>query len=275
MRRIVSLMAALAVFAGFSFGGRLIAQDEKKDAGKQESKPEAKPEQKPADTAKPGEGGADAKQADKSAEKGTDKSAEKATAEPVVPPPLKPVPPEVEAKLEAARRAVAEAIVAAQDAGLVDTTIDPPPILDILILGQANDKAVLKAKLDELKANPNASPEARLSVEVFGAWFSGHGAMEGVDLQKNIRIIAPSQGLVDWYAKRADLLKRHIDEVRKSKPAATPEPAKDAAPAAETKAETKNEEAKPAEDKKDETKPAEESKPAGDAKPEEEKKGGL
>src|SRR5215831_15944211 len=55
------------------------------------------------------------------------------------------IPPEVEKKLEAARRAVAEAIVAAQDAGLVKTSIDPPPILDILITGRANDEGTLKA----------------------------------------------------------------------------------------------------------------------------------
>ena len=48
-------------------------------------------------------------------------------------PPLPPIPPEVQAKIEAARKAVAETIVAAQDAGLVETSIDPPPILDILI----------------------------------------------------------------------------------------------------------------------------------------------
>ena len=53
------------------------------------------------------------------------------------PPPT--IPKEVEEKLEKARLAVAEAIVAAQDAGLVDTSIDPPPILDILIKGYAID----------------------------------------------------------------------------------------------------------------------------------------
>src|SRR5208337_3732801 len=52
-------------------------------------------------------------------------------------PPPPTVPKEVEEKLEKARLAVAEAIVAAQDAGLVDSSIDPPPILDILIKGYA------------------------------------------------------------------------------------------------------------------------------------------
>ena len=39
---------------------------------------------------------------------------------------------------------MAEAIVAAQDAGLVETSIDPPPILDILITGRATDLRTLK-----------------------------------------------------------------------------------------------------------------------------------
>ena len=58
------------------------------------------------------------------------------------PPPT--IPKDVEEKLEKARRAVAEAIVAAQDAGLVETSIDPPPILDILIKGYAIDARTLK-----------------------------------------------------------------------------------------------------------------------------------
>jgi hypothetical protein len=249
---------SISMVLGLCSAAKLIAQDGKQDQSKPEQKPaekvDAKPDQKPAETTEKKDGAA--------------KPAEK-PAEAPAPPPLKPVPPEVEQKLEAARRAVAEAIVAAQDAGLVDTTVEPPPILDILILGQANDRAVLKAKLDELKANPNASPEAGLSVEVFGAWFSSQGAMEGVDLQKNIRIMNPSKGLVDWYAKRADILNRHIAEVRKAK--GTAEPAKGAdTKAEETKA---NETGKPADEKKDDTaKPAEESKPAENAKPAEEKK---
>ena len=57
---------------------------------------------------------------------------------------MPPIPKEVEAKLEVARKAVAEVIVAAQDAGLVETSIDPPPILDILITGRAIDTRSLK-----------------------------------------------------------------------------------------------------------------------------------
>ena len=67
---------------------------------------------------------------------------------------------------------MAEAIVAAQDAGLVDTSIDPPPILDILIKGYAIDARTLKnpaAKKTVLGGQP----------EVFGGWFTGYGKREG------------------------------------------------------------------------------------------------
>ncbi len=81
------------------------------------------------------------------------------------PPPT--VPKEVEEKLEKARRAVAEAIVAAQDAGLVDTSIDPPPILDILIKGYAIDAKTLK--------NPAAKKTYwAVTPEVFCGWFTGY-----------------------------------------------------------------------------------------------------
>lgn len=125
------------------------------------------------------------------------------------------VPPEVEAKLEAARRAVAEAIVAAQDAGLVDTTVNPPPVLDILINGYANDRALLKGVTTE-------KPEAELSVEVFGAWFTGYGLLEGIVPEKNVKIVPPSRGLKAFYDKRAALLNRHIEEVRRGMAAASP-----------------------------------------------------
>ena len=82
-------------------------------------------------------------------------------------PPLPPIPPEVQAKIDAARKAVAEAIVAAQDAGLVETSIDPPPILDILITGRATDLRTLK--------NTTAKKPYAVSPEVFGAWFTGYG----------------------------------------------------------------------------------------------------
>ena len=78
-----------------------------------------------------------------------------------VEPPLPPIPPEVQAKIDAARKAVAEAIVAAQDAGLIETSIDPPPILDILITGRVTDARTLKG----------AKPYG-MSPEVFGAWFT-------------------------------------------------------------------------------------------------------
>ena len=108
-------------------------------------------------------------------------------------PPLPPIPPEVQDKLVAARKAVAEAIVAAQDAGLVETSIDPPPILDILITGRADDAAKLKGKTD-------ANPEVGVSPEVFGAWFTGYNK-PGLTYvpQNDVRIINPSSGLKAMY----------------------------------------------------------------------------
>ncbi len=160
-------------------------------------------------------------------EEAAKKELEKKVAE--APPPT--VPKEVEEKLEKARRAVAEAIVAAQDAGLVDTSIDPPPILDILVKGYAVDNRTLK--------NPAAKKTHwALSPEVFCGWFTGYGkSPEGVTInpQNDIRIINPSAGLKEFFDQRANMLNKHIEEVRKAKgPAAKPaEPKKDATPPAE------------------------------------------
>jgi hypothetical protein len=139
------------------------------------------------------------------------------------PPPT--IPKEVEEKLEKARHAVAEAIVAAQDAGLVDTSIDPPPILDILIKGYAVDAKTLK--------NPAAKKTYwAVSPEVFCGWFTGYGKLEGVTInpQSDIRIINPSAGLKAWYDQRANILNKHIEDVRKAKgQTAAPKPAEKAA----------------------------------------------
>ena len=113
-------------------------------------------------------------------------------------PPLPPIPPEVQAKIDAARKAVAEAIVAAQDAGLVETSIDPPPILDILITGRATDSRTLK--------NTTAKKPYAVSPEVFGAWFTGYGKLEGINYADDVRIINPSAGLKQWYDTRARIL---------------------------------------------------------------------
>jgi hypothetical protein len=148
----------------------------------------------------------------------------KAEAPPVTEPPLPSIPPEVQAKIDAARKAVAEAIVAAQDAGLVETSIDPPPILDILITGRATDSRTLK--------NTTAKKPYAVSPEVFGAWFTGYGKLEGINYAEDVRIINPSAGLKQWYDQRARILEQYIQEIRKTKgPAPTP----------------KKEEAKPAE----------------------------
>ena len=49
---------------------------------------------------------------------------------------------------------MALAVAAAEQAGRVNTTIDPPPILDILITGRADDREILQQKLEELRKNP-------------------------------------------------------------------------------------------------------------------------
>ncbi len=233
------------------------AQDPKKDATKPaDAKPAEKPADKPAE-AKPAEAKpAETKPADtKPADTKAAAPAETKPAASIAEEAPKPIPPEVEAKLEAARRAVAEAIVAAQDAGLVDTSIEPPPILDILVTGRATDKKALKDKKG-------------VSPEVFGAWFTGYAPpLEGITAQGDVRIVQPSQGLKDLYDARAGVLNRHIDAVKKAKAAAAPKPPEtkpaEAKPA-EKKAETKPAEAKPAEakpaEKKAEAKPAEAKK---------------
>ncbi len=157
--------------------------------------------------------------------------------------PLPTVPKEVEEKLEKARKAVAEAIVAAEDAGLVDTSIDPPPILDILVKGYALDARTLK--------NPAAKKNYwAVSPEVFCGWFTGYGkSMEGVTInpQTDLRIINPSGGLKAYYEQRAAMLNKYIDEVRKAKgpaPAAAARPATAATPAAAPTPSPKPEEVK-------------------------------
>ena len=239
MRRFGMIALSLGLTLTLVVAGDLFAQDPKKDADKPaDAKPavakpaETKPvETKPADT--------------KAATPDTTKPAPS-----VAEAPLPPIPPQVEAKLEAARRAVAEAIVAAQDAGLVETSIDPPPIMDILVTGRAIDKR-------ELKARRGVSPE------VFGGWFTGYAPpMEGITAQGDVRIFQPSQGLKDLYDARAGVLARHIDAVRKAKATSAPKPAdkpKDAPKPAETKDQPK-ESAKPAEAKPVETKPDEKPK---------------
>ena len=155
------------------------------------------------------------------------KEAEKAAE---APPPT--IPKEVEEKLEKARKAVAEAIVAAEDAGLVDSSIDPPPILDILIKGYAIDARTLK--------NPATKKNYwAVTPEVFCGWFTGYGkSLEGVTInpQTDIRIINPSGGLKVYYDQRAAMLNKYVDEVRKAKGPA-PAPAAAAAPAPSTKPE--------------------------------------
>jgi hypothetical protein len=208
---------------------RLLAQEVKKAPAKQEAtKPEAPKQEAPKkDEAKKDEAKKD------EAKKEPEKAVE-------APPPA--IPKDVEEKLEKARRAVAEAIVAAQDAGLVETSIDPPPILDILIKGYAIDARTLK--------NPAAKKTYwAVTPEVFCAFFTGYSKSEfsTINPMNELRIMNPSGGLKAWYDARAAMLNRYIDEVRKAKgPAPAP----------------KKEETKTAEPKKEETKQAEPKKEA-------------
>jgi hypothetical protein len=237
VRRFVTLTLSFCLILGVgilqvssSFGqneAKKETQSPKPDTSKKDT---AKPDAKAKEPSKPAQ--PPTKEAPKAAE--PTKEAPKATEAP-----LPPIPPEVQAKIEAARKAVAEAIVAAQDAGLVETSIDPPPILDILITGRATDARTLK--------NPAAKKPYGVSPEVFCAWFTGYGTLEGIDHAHDVRILHPSAGLKQWYDERAAILRNHIAEIRKAKgQTATPKPAQ----------------AKPAETKK-----AEPAKPAATPKP--------
>ncbi len=255
MRRFATLALSLLLLLGLTVAGRLAAQDEKKEAAKPAPADAEKSPVKDQDKAKaPDAGKAETKEAE------------------AAPPPMQSltppdaIPPEVEQKLEAARKAVAEAIVAAQDANLVDSTINPPPILDILLLGRADDKATLSKIAGK-------TVEAGVSPEVFGAWFTGYGQLENITAEKNVRIVPPSKGLKAYYDRRATLFNRYIDEARKDKgspeqpkeemkkgEAPTPkvdeqpkEATKNATPKAEEKKDQPKDEPKAEEPKKDET----------------------
>ena len=186
---------------------------------------------------------AEAPKQEAAAKEHTKAEAPKKEAEKLAEAPLPTVPKEVEEKLEKARKAVAEAIVAAEDDGLVDTSIDPPPILDILVKGYAIDARTLK--------NPAAKKNYwAVTPEVFCGWFTGYGkSLEGVTInpQTDLRIINPSGGLKAFYDQRAAMLNKYIDEVRKAKgpaPAAAATPASAATPAPAATPSPKPEEAK-------------------------------
>ena len=180
MRRFAMTALTLSLMLGLS-----LAQDPKKE----EPKAEAKPAETPKTEAKP------------------DAPKEKEAPKPPVEPGPPTVPPEVEAKRIAAIHAIADLIVTAQDAGVVETSIDPPPILDLLIKGYAIDARDLKA-----------TPKRGVSPEVFAAWFTGSGRRDmDINYEADVRIITPSKGLKADYDKRAALLREHIEMVRKEK----------------------------------------------------------
>lgn len=218
-----------------------VAQEPKKD---EPAKPAA-PATAPA--------GADAKKAEPAKEAPKPAEAKKEEPKKVEEAPLKPITPAVEAKLEAARKAIAELIVEAEDAGLVETTINQPPVLDLLITGRATD-------LRELKKP--AAERVGVSPEVFGAWFTGQGkakdALAGLEIkpQTDVRIIQPAKGLTDWYEKRANILNTYIAQARATKAADLAKKVEEAKKAAEPK----KEEAKKAEPAKEAAKPADTKK---------------
>ncbi|HEV3162893.1 MAG TPA: hypothetical protein VGZ22_02550 [Isosphaeraceae bacterium] len=253
MRRFVTITLSMLLLLGLSATGSLFAQDPKKD---EPAKADAAKDDSKKDESKKDESKKDDPKKDESKKDETKKDDTKAATPGEEP--LPTIPPEVEAKLEAARRAVAEAIVAAEDAGLVHTSIDPPPILDILITGRATDEFQLKKAIDQKDLVVGVSPE------VFGAWFTGQGKMTGIIPEKNVRIIQPSKGLGMFYSQRAEILNKHIDAVRKAKGNTALPAAPTAAPKAEEKKET------PKAEEKKETPKAEEKKEA-DKKTEEKK----
>ena len=226
VRRVVPLafLLGMALTVAMAWTGPAIAQEVKKETA---PAPAPKQEAPKTDAAKKDEAKGEPAKKEEAAKKEPEKVVE-------APPPT--VPKEVEEKLEKARLAVAEAIVAAQDAGLVDSSIDPPPILDILIKGYAIDARMLK--------NPSAKKTFwAVTPEVFCGWFTGYNkTLEGVTINpmNDLRIINPSAGLKAWYDQRANMLNKYIDEVRKAKgPAAARRGQKEPKPA-----EVKKEEAK-------------------------------
>ncbi len=231
VHRLVTLALSLCVvlLVATARMDRLFAQGEAK---KEAQAPKTEPPKADASKTEPGQKDTSKTEPAKSGEM---TKAEPAKAEP----PLPPIPPEVQVKLDAARRAVAEAIVAAQDAGLVETSIDPPPILDILINGRATDARVLK--------NATAKKPYAVSPEVMCAWFTGHGKLDGINYVDDVRIINPSAGLKQMFDQRARMLQQLIDEIRKAKgqpvaPKAETKPA--AAPSAKAGEAAKSEPAK-------------------------------
>ena len=223
----------LVLTIGTTWVGPLFAQEVKKQLDQ------------PTKAATPAATTTDAAKTDSTKSEATKKEEPKTEAPKVTEAPLPPIPPEVQAKLVAARKAVAELIVAAQDAGLVETSIEPPPILDILLTGRATDLRTVK--------NTTAKKPYAVSPEVFGAWFTGYFKkdLESINYAEDIRIINPSAGLKLSYDTRAQILEQYIQEIRKTK---GPAPKKEEAKPAETKKaeEPKKIEtpAKPAEPKK-------------------------
>lgn len=231
MRRLATLIIATACIVGLSASWNVLsAQDDAKKADAQD----------------------DAK---KEAPKDDAKKADAPKDEPKKPEEPPPIPPDVQEKLEKARQAVAEAIAAAEAAGLVDTSIDPPPIMDILITGRALDQR-------ELKKDPK--DRVGVSPEVFAAWFTGYGKREAnpsLAYEQEVRILQPTKGLRAYYDQRATIFNRHLEIARKA--------LADAKAKAAAEAKPKDEPAKPKDEpaKDEKPKPEPSATPAKDDKP--------
>jgi hypothetical protein len=251
--RLATIGLSFALLIGLSASwNRLTAQDEAKKEAKQDDakKDDAKKDDAKKDDAKKDDAKKDDAKKDDAKKDAAKKDEKKKDDEPPV------VPPEVQEKLEKARKAVAEAIAAAEKAGLVNSSIDPPPILDILVFGYA---------IDQREYTKDAKDRVGVSPEVFGAWFSGYGKKEAnpsLVPQDEVRIFQPSKGLKRLYDQKATVFNSLLEAARKAqaetaKPkeeAAKPEAAKDEKPKDEKPAEEKKED-KPKDDAPKEEKP--------------------
>ncbi|QDV38800.1 hypothetical protein [Tautonia plasticadhaerens] len=231
MRRSLTVLLSLGLVLGLGAIRSLVAQDE--EPAPAVSAPEAPQE------------GQDETKAEAPASEAPAPASSSSTDE---------LPPEVQQKREAALKAVAELIVAAEEAGLVQTNVEPPPILDVLVLGKSTDKTDLEA------ASGNAETQVGLvNPEAFAAYFTGYAEPpEGLTAQANVRIRQPSEGLKEFFDKRADALRPYLEAAR-SASSASPE----AAPADEPKAE------EPAPAPADEPAPAPADEPAEETKKDE------
>ena len=61
-----------------------------------------------------------------------------------------------------------------------------------------------------------------MSPEVFGAWFTGFGQLQGLKASENVRIMNPQDGLTEWYTTRAKVMKPYLEAARSRLESKTP-----------------------------------------------------